>query len=190
MTQNSDDDKLIAELNQLIHDLQTSHDSEKKEDSFDLSAPVKVQPKSGVFLWWPGPVEEWAHPEDHEIAAEVIPSDRIFRREELQNGYFKISYGDMQLRIKPIIWLEVSSEGYAIGDEIEVKSNLGRNRPFVASIVEIRWDQKNRRTLYRIEKHGQPLVRDYLSHEFQMVKGLDSFLDQRKLRMLAKSRFG
>ena len=172
------------EINESIEEFQKSH----KEPDLSFNVPLKIPPRHGVYLWWPGPVESWVHPEDYDIANELIPSNRVFRREQLDNEYSVLTYGDQQLRVRPVIWLEIRSDGYEIGDQVEVKSRMGRGRPFIAHIVQIRWDQENRRILYSLEHAGRKLVRPYTEDEFQLAPCLDAHLDQRKLKLLAKSR--
>ncbi len=178
------DKRLIdsRELNRYIEELQNSHES----SDLSFQVPLKIPPKYGVYLWWPAKIEEWVHPDDYEIANKLIPSNRVFRREDLDDPYSRLTYGEYSLRVKPVIWLEVRTDGYEIGDQIEVKSRMGRGRPFIATIVEIRWDQENCRILYSIEKNDRKLRRPYTVDEFQLAQALESHLDVRKLKLMEK----
>ena len=80
--------------------------------------PLKIPPKYGVYRWWPVD-ENWVHPDDLETANALIPSDRVFRREGYDQEYSLLLYGKQFIRVRPVIWLEIQSEGYELGDQIE-----------------------------------------------------------------------
>ena len=158
------------------------------DDPLFPTKPLKIQPKYGVYLWWPVD-ENWVHPDDLDTADELIPSDRVFRREEYDKEYSLLLYGEQFIRVRPVIWLEIQSEGYELGDQIEVKSQMGKGQPIVATIEGIRWDNETRRIKYSLSAHGRAVERDYTSDEFQLTQQLETFLDERRLRLLERARF-
>ena len=174
------------ELNKLIVEMQDGRAADETP-SFPVE-PLKIPPKYGVYLWWPV-AEDWVHRDDLDTANELIPSDRVFRREEYDDQYSLLLYGDQFIRIRPVIWLEIHSEGYEIGDQVEVKSQMGKGQPVVATIVDIRWDKQSRMIKYSLSANGRAVERAYTSDEFQLTQPLGSFLDERKLRLLERARF-
>ena len=173
------------ELNDLIEDLHQNRDVEA-HDSF-AERPLKVPPQYGVYLWWPVD-ENWVHPEDLHTAKELIPSNRVFRKESYDDQYSLLLYGTKFIRVRPVIWLQVENEGFELGDLVEVKSQMGKGHPLIATINEIRWEDKTRRINYSLYANGRAVRRAYTSDEFQLVQELESALDERKLRMLEQAR--
>ena len=72
------------ELNKLIVEMQDGRAADETP-SFPVK-PLKIPPKYGVYLWWPV-AEDWVHRDDLDTANELIPSDRVFRREEYDDQY-------------------------------------------------------------------------------------------------------
>ena len=55
---------------------------------------MKVDPKYGYYPWWPEDGNDWVHPEDVELARQMIPSPRVFRRDGEQGPFVILHYGD------------------------------------------------------------------------------------------------
>ncbi|MCA9258377.1 MAG: hypothetical protein KDA61_04210, partial [Planctomycetales bacterium] len=102
----------------------------------DVRRRMKNRPCLGYFAHWPQDGDDWIHPDDVLTARDYIPSERVFRREESVDGYFTLHYGEVQIRVLPALWQEVESEGFAIGDWVEVLSHGGRQRPHTGQIRE------------------------------------------------------
>ena len=173
------------EIDGVIDELQKS----QQGPDLTFQVPLKIPPKHGAFLFWPGNADDWVHPEDIETAYQLIPSNRIFRREDIGDGYYRLTYGRHQLRVRSAIWVEVVDEGYEVGDQVEVKSRLGRGRPFIARIEEIRWEKENRRIRYWLSQSGQTLKTPFTSDLFQLAESIGSHVTERKLKLLARARF-
>ena len=100
-----------------------------RQDDVRIEERLSVLPKHG-FCLWPEDGEDWIHPNDLEVARSLIPSKRVFRKEDcfdpiLKNlGYVEYSYGDRSFRGLPTLWYEVSSNGYELGDSVELKLSL------------------------------------------------------------------
>lgn len=153
------------------------------------NVPLKIPPKYGVFRWWPND-QNWVHPDDLATARELIPSERIFRREDYDREYFLFTYGQQYLRARPVIWLEVKTEGYELGDQIEITSRVGKGHPMMATITGIHWDKQRGRILYTIFGNETRLPRAFSSEEFQLAHQIGTHLDERKLKLLQRARFG
>ncbi len=116
--------------------------------------PLKRPPQYGVCLWWSDELPSWIHPDDVEAADQLVPGNRIFRREDCPNfadrklGYSLMSYGPHQFRALPAIWLPIGFEGFEIGDRVEIKSQLGRATAMICTIREVRWNRHQRRINY------------------------------------------
>jgi hypothetical protein len=57
-----------------------------------------------------------------------------------------------------------------VGDQIEVKSQVGRNRPFVGRIREMRWNDRYRRIEYYFTRSQRRVPRWYSLDELQCLE--------------------
>ena len=134
---------------------------------------LSVLPKHG-FCLWPEDGEDWIHPNDLESARALIPSKRVFRKEDcsdpvLKNlGYVDYSYGDRSFRGLPSLWHEVVTEGYELCDTVELKSGNGKLRPIIADIVGMYWNRKVQAIEYELEKNGVPQPNRYQATQFRL----------------------
>ncbi|QEG21850.1 hypothetical protein [Mariniblastus fucicola] len=134
---------------------------------------LSVLPKHG-FCLWPEDGEDWIHPGDLEVARTLIPSKRIFRKEDCSDeilgrmGYVEYSYGDVAFRGLPTLWHEVASEGYEIGDTVELKSGYGKLRPIIADIAGMFWNRHEQVIEYALIKNGVPQPNRYQSSQFRL----------------------
>ena len=131
---------------------------------------MKVDPKYGTYPWWPENGNEWVHPEDVELARQMIPSPRVFRRDGEQEPFVVLHYGDVRLRVMRTLWQEVAWEGYEIGDWVEVLSRGYRNTPRTAVIKEITWDSNARALRYQVEENEQLVPNFYEADDLRHVE--------------------
>jgi len=132
--------------------------------------PLKTDPKWGYFPWWPEDGDAWVCPEDVAQARAMIPSSRVFRREGTEDGYQVLHYGEVRLRVRPVLWQEVPHEGLEIGDWVEVLSRGMRNEPRVGVIREMLWDERAGSMRYQITEAGQPIEQLYAREDLRRVE--------------------
>jgi hypothetical protein len=126
-------------------------------------------PDFGVFLTWPEGGLEAIHPDDREVAQGLIPSDRVMRRTSFENGYYTVQYGEISFRIQPSLWLQVSDEGFQIGDRVEVPSRMMQAEPMIAVISEMRFSQARNAILYTLYHHEMPFPRSFTAAELHQL---------------------
>jgi hypothetical protein len=131
---------------------------------------IKNEPKYGYYPWWPEDGNDWLHPEDVGLARRMIPSMRIFRRDGEQGKYLLLHYGEVKLRVLPTLWQEVESEGFEIGDWVEVLSRGFRNTPRTAVIREMLWDKAGRGLRYQVTENDKPLAKLYSAEDLRPVE--------------------
>lgn len=159
-----------------------------------VPVPLKRQSKSGVYLWWSDDVPDWVHPDDHDIVASMVPGKRIFTRlecespEDREQGYSLLRYGEIEFRALPTIWLEVETEGYEVGDLVEIKSRYGKLRPGIATIVDITWNQPRRCVQYFLAKNERRLARAFEFADIQPAIRLGHHLTPRQMKLAAQQR--
>lgn len=149
---------------------------------------LKQPTKFGVFLWWTEQSPTWVHPDDVEIADNLIPSNRVFVRSNCSNasdrelGFSKFQYGAEFFRGKPALWLEVPPQDIEIGDRVEIKSQSGKLKPQIACVTDILWS-RSRRTVEFLLSVNQILIRrHFLVSDFRPAHRLGRHLSSRELR--------
>ena len=147
--------------------------SQWRENDVRIEERLSVLPTYGLCLW-PEEGEDWIHPSDVSAARELIPSKRVFRKEDcsdpvlLNLGYVKYTYGDLSFRGKASLWHEVAAEGYEIGDCVEVKSANGKWRPIIADIVGMFWNRHQQAIEYELVKNGVPQPNRFQASQFRL----------------------
>ncbi|NIL96822.1 MAG: hypothetical protein GTO53_05005 [Planctomycetales bacterium] len=134
---------------------------------------MREPPAYGVYPWWPENGDQWIHPEDVEIVVRLIPGTRVFRRDRRLPKFVLLSYGDQRFRIRPRLWEEVRPEGFDVGDQVEIRSRLGKNLPGLAVICEMIWQRERRRIFYHLRQHGMRIPRCYTAADLRQVKFLN-----------------
>jgi hypothetical protein len=132
--------------------------------------PLKTDPKYGCFPWWPEDGNDWVHPEDVELARQMIPSQRVFRRDGGSGQLLKMHYGKVTLRVRRTLWLEVPHEGYDLGDWVEVLSRGMLNTPRTGTICEMLWDEGAKAMRYQILDDGQRIEKLYTRDDLRHVE--------------------
>ncbi len=148
--------------------------------------PLRREAEFGVFLWWPGDDDKWIHPHDVPKAKEIIPGNRVFRRDDFDDTYNLLTYGEYEIRIRPAMWLPVKTDGFDLGDAIEVKSNFGQTRPFIGTIEDMFWHRNEKVIEYLINKSGNVLPKRYRAFELQAVDRLNRVPVRPSLRIKKK----
>lgn len=161
-------------------------------ESADYANPVRDLPRHGVFFRWPEEsIGQWVHPDDIEVAERLMPGGRIFQLHvcpdpsDVEAGYRQLSYGQQTVRIRPAMWLRVPSEGYQLGDRVEVISKNGEQDPQIGDIVEVFYDAVQRQTQYRLSVSGMTLRKRFTSEDIRPCRRLGVPLDARERELLA-----
>ncbi len=154
-----------------------------------IESSLVRKPTHGVFPWWPEEGTDWIHADDIELAQKVIPGRRIFRREDIEGGMLLVTYGKIQLRIHPVMWLEVPEPDYRVGDHVEIKSKLGKVEPKIAEVSEVYWDRYKRRAEYHLVHLGKPLPGAYTPDSLSPTATLGNHIPVRHLGKKKSLRF-
>jgi hypothetical protein len=130
---------------------------------------LKRPPTYGVFRWWPENGESWIHPFDIGIVRRLVPGTRVFRREDLDEKWLLVAYGNIRFRVRSTIWYEVEFEGFNIGDYVEVKSRMGKADPFVGYVRHMNWNHRYKRIEYTLDRSDITQVRAYVAEDLTIV---------------------
>lgn len=128
---------------------------------------MKIEPRHGYYPWWPEDGDAWLHPEDAALARTLIPSPRVFRREEGPAPYATLHYGEIRLRVKPALWQEIRTEGLEIGDWVEVLSRMRSNEPTTGVVCEIHWEAQAHELRYQVRHNEQVVPGWFARHDLR-----------------------
>jgi hypothetical protein len=131
---------------------------------------MKIPHDYGVYLWWPEDGDAVFHPDDLQIGLKLIPSRRVFRRERLLGHYLVLRYGPHRVRIKPTLFLSVHSDGFDIGNQVQVLSRCGQNRPFIGRIAHMLWHVRAKRIEYYVRQVDQQIPRLYSAADLERIE--------------------
>lgn len=149
---------------------------------------LKLPERFGVYLRWPENGTHWIHPEDVELCQQLIPSNRIFQRHLYDSAFNNLVYGDISVRVKPTLWLEVPTDGYLIGDRVEIRSSMGKRRAAIATIEETLYSPTKRCVEYRLSINRQKVSDAFYVSDFQPAFKLDEPLSTRQRALMDKAR--
>jgi len=130
---------------------------------------MRAEPPYRVYPWWPENGDAWVHPDDVRLTRRLIPSTRVFRSAGREGQYLVLTYGQLRIRVKPTLRHAVPGDGFKLGDQVEVCSKLGKNRPLVATIREMRWNARQGVIHYRLSRRGMTLARYYTAGDLRPV---------------------
>ena len=130
---------------------------------------MRNEPLYRIYPWWPHDGDAWVHPEDVGLARRLIPSMRVFRYCGREGSYLVLSYGKHRLRVKPTLRQAIPGDGFDLGDRVEVCSRMGKNRPLVATIGEMRWNARYGAIQYRLRSRNMTLARRYTAEDLRPV---------------------
>jgi hypothetical protein len=131
---------------------------------------MKTDPKYGYYPHWPQDGNGCIHPEDVQVAAQMIPSQRVWRRDGRRGDFVVLHYGDVRLRVRPTLWIDVAWEGFDVGDWVEVLSRLGHNTPRTGRIREMLWDPTANALRYQITEGDVPIPNLYVREDLRPVE--------------------
>ncbi len=136
-----------------------------------MSLPIKREPAFGYFPWWPEDGDRWVHPEDVALVRSLLPSNRIFRRDEAHGELVQLSYGPIRFRAERTLWKPVRWEGLGLGDWVEVRPRGFANEHATGVIHEVRYDEQREQILYQITPSGAlPLEKHFTFDDLKSVE--------------------
>jgi hypothetical protein len=142
----------------------------------------------GVFLWWPHEGTDWIHPEDIKLCEQLIPSNRVFFRQRLNSEFSQYLYGKQCIRLRPAMWLEIETDGYLIGDRVEIRSKMGRRRPAIATIEDMYFNRHRGEIEYHLLVKEQRLEEPLYFADIQPAFKLDQAMSLRQKALMDRCR--
>jgi hypothetical protein len=109
-------------------------------------------PDFGVYALWPEPGDNWYHPDDTAIIAELVPSNKVLMRTHYDGTYYHLRYGAKVVRVRPTMWQSVAPIDLEIGQPVEILPRYGRNDPGIGFIVDILHNLNQCHTQYFVRR--------------------------------------
>ncbi|PHR93880.1 MAG: hypothetical protein COA78_32595 [Blastopirellula sp.] len=127
--------------------------------------PLKPTVTYVIVKRWPEDGTDWVHPEDQDKIAGLFPSDLIFRRELLDDGYYCLSYGDRSVRVQPILVNEVPEPKFSMGEMVTLKSNLNERKPYSGKVYAVRYSNYHHQAQYYLQRGEKQSQTPYLAED-------------------------
>jgi hypothetical protein len=126
-------------------------------------------PDYGCIVRWPQDGQSFIHPDDVPVATRCFPSERVLRRERFDGVYYHYRYGSLRFRLRPVMWLKVTTDGIDVGDQVET-TGLGLERElFVARVWGMYYVRQKGRILYRLKRNGSKVPGLYLANQLRLI---------------------
>lgn len=127
-------------------------------------------PDWGVYLRWPKDGHDWIHPSDLELAEQLIPSRRIFRRSRWDGSHYWLNYGKHCLRVAPTLWLSVSKLDLEVGQQVELLSRHGENDSGIFRIRDILFCEVTQEAEYFLMRGEVRLSRQFKRRDLKPLQ--------------------
>ena len=126
-------------------------------------------PDYGCIARWPENGQGFIHPDDVATVNQVIPSERVLRRDHFDGTYYHVRYGEIGFRLRPCLWLPVRTEGIDIGDKVET-IGVGLERElFVAEVAGMYFLRRKGRIFYRLVRNRKILPKLFLADHLRLL---------------------
>lgn len=130
---------------------------------------VQSFPQYGLFPRWPDEGTGFIHPDDRALVSQLIPSERVFRRDSYDGSYYHYRYGGHRFRLRPCLWLPIQMEGVDVLDQVEtIGLGLERDR-FVGQVMGMYYVRRKGRILYRLRRGDQVIRRLYPRDQIRLI---------------------
>jgi len=130
---------------------------------------VNEFPEYGIFPRWPEDGQSFIHPADVSIVRSCVPSERLMRRDSFDGTYYHYRYGDVRFRLRPCMWLKVRSDGYDIGDQVEITGLALERDLFVATIWGMHFIRRKGQIVYRLRRGEQIVPNLYTADQMRLL---------------------
>ena len=124
-------------------------------------------PDWGAYLRWPANDTAWIHSEDLDTATELLPSNRVLKREKWDGEFYWLSYGDKKLRVRPSLWTRVPDIDLEVGEQVELLHRQGENDPGIFHIHEIMFCEVRNVLEFYLRRDELVLERAFLRIDLQ-----------------------
>lgn len=131
-----------------------------------------------IYPRWPEDGSDWIHPDDVAAVRRMVPGRRVFRYIGTEVPFRLLRYGTRVVRVRAALWLPVRGDSFQVGEWVEVRSRVGRNRPGIGQIGEMLWNWRDRCIDYLVCRRGMLANTAYRASDLARVDRLPASADQ------------
>lgn len=146
------------------------------ELSITTASTLRRPDKWGVYVIWPEEGLHNVHPDDLWLAERLLPGNRVFLRRDLNEEFNLLTYGRHQLRVRPTMWVETPEPEFKLGQQVEVRSQMGRLTPQIARVAQIFWNSRQRCMEFELSRVGRSIPGRFLAGDLSAVGQSAGFL--------------
>ncbi|MGI9470255.1 MAG: hypothetical protein ACR2NZ_01900 [Rubripirellula sp.] len=128
-----------------------------------------ILPDYGCIPRWPQEGQAFIHPDDVPIATRCFPSERVLRRDRFDGVYYHYAYGSLRFRLRPSMWLKVTSDGIDIGDQVETVGTSFERELFVATVWGMYYVRRKGCILYRLRRGETNVPNLYAASDLRLL---------------------
>lgn len=119
-------------------------------------------PDWGAYLRWPDDGDSWICDQDIEMAKELLPSPRVFRRDHWDGEFYHLRYGQLILRVRPTMWTKVPPIDLSVDQQVEVLGRHGENDPGIFRVREIFYSATTQRCEFILGRRDLTLAKRFV----------------------------
>ena len=124
----------------------------------------------GIYPWFvENTKKEYIHPEDLEEFKLLFPYGKVFFCISEDDKYIHLSYGEKIFRVKPDRYRKIISDGYLIGDIVEILNGSSQGKK--ATIEHMKWHYEKQKIMYGLKLLDSKIKsRRYYKEDFKLLK--------------------
>lgn len=114
----------------------------------------------GLYPWFEEHGTDLIHPEDLATVRALMPNGKVFRVMGEDEGFIRLSYGDIEFRARPSLFKELAGEVHGIGEAITLTD--GRT----GEVIGIQWHHQRAEPMYQLSIEGKKKSNRYWNSDF------------------------
>lgn len=114
----------------------------------------------GLYPWFEEHGADLIHAEDLAVVRALAPNGKVFRVTGEDEGFIRLSYGEIVFRARPSLFREVGGEVHGIGEVIALRD--GRS----GEVIGIQWHHQRAEPMYQLRLAGKKGSNRYWNSDF------------------------
>lgn len=115
----------------------------------------KTNPRWGLYPWFEEDGSELIHPDDLATVKRLMPHGLVFQLLGEGDGFIRLSYGDVVVRVRPSKFQEVIADVRTVGEAVRLVD--GR----AGEVIGVQWHHKRAEPMYKLCMEGKKKSKRY-----------------------------
>ncbi len=115
----------------------------------------------GLYTWFEELGTDLIHPENLAAVRVLMPNGKVLRVVNEDDGFIRLSYGNIEFRARPALFKELAGEVHGIGETIALKD--GR----AGEVIGIQWHHQRAEPMYQLAVEGTKKTKRYWNSDFR-----------------------